>query len=81
MDDDVSVEGRAILDRILAELRSVPDDDVPVVAGTLIRLAHDLLGPDLWSITLEGLFVGSAREILEWHVRQDEQPREGAADV
>ena len=73
MDDRVSAEGRVILDRILAELHAVPDDDVPVVAGQLIRIAQDLLGPELWSITLEALFLGSAQEILDRHYRQDEQ--------
>ena len=61
MDDRVSAEGLAIADRIWAELAAISDDDIPFVAGQLLRMAQDLLGPERWSMTLER------------HYRQDEQ--------
>jgi hypothetical protein len=74
VDEDaaVSSEGRAILDRILAEVLAVSDSDAPYVAGQLLRMAEELLGPDLWLVTLEGLFLLRAQDLLDRHVAIDQ---------
>lgn len=72
MDDGLSGDVLTMLARVREQGEGLADDDRAELGGWLMGMTRELLGPDLWLVTVEGLFLGHAQDILAMHLARDQ---------